>query len=81
MSMVRLGGDEFLAVFQSGENGAGVSESLNQARARYEAACRQHGSLSFSIGGGLIGDKIEDALEELDQRMYEDKQRNNRAAK
>lgn len=76
MAMIRLGGDEFLAIFQSGETADGVLESLRQARTRYEAAYRQHGNLSFSMGIGRLGEQIDVALGELDQLMYEDKHRN-----
>lgn len=76
MAMIRLGGDEFLAIFQSGETAGGVSEALEQARIRYEAAYRQHGNLSFSMGIGQLGKEIDAALDELDQLMYKDKQRN-----
>lgn len=76
MAMIRLGGDEFLAIFQSGETAGGVSIALEQARIRYEAAYRQHGNLSFSMGIGQLGKQIDAALDELDQLMYKDKQRN-----
>ncbi len=76
MTMIRLGGDEFLAIFQSGETADGVLESLRQARTRYETAYRQHGNLSFSMGIGRLGEQIDVALGELDQLMYEDKHRN-----
>ncbi|MCD7995475.1 MAG: GGDEF domain-containing protein [Clostridia bacterium] len=76
MAMIRLGGDEFIAIFQSGETADAVSESLRQARIRYEAVHRQHGNLSFRMGIGRLGEKMDAALGELDQLMYEDKQRN-----
>ena len=76
LAMVRLGGDEFLAVFQSGESAEGILESLKQARTRYESLYHQHAKLSFSIGIGQLKAPIEASLGELDQLMYEDKHRN-----
>ena len=75
MAMIRLGGDEFLAIFQSGETAEGILESLKQARIRYDAVYRQCGNLSFSMGIGLLEEQIDAALGEMDQLMYEDKQR------
>ena len=76
MAMIRLGGDEFLAIFQSGETADAILESLKQARSRYEAARVQHSSLSFSMGVSLLGEQMDAALDELDKLMYEDKHRN-----
>ena len=76
MAMIRLGGDEFLAIFQIGETAESILESLKQARTRYEAARIQHSNLSFSMGIGLLGEQIDASLGELDQLMYQDKQRN-----
>lgn len=76
MAMIRLGGDEFLAIFQSGETADDILESLKQARSRYEAARAQHSSLSFSMGVSLLGEQMDAALDELDKLMYEDKHRN-----
>lgn len=75
MARIRLGGDEFLAVFQSGETAEGILESLEKARAQYVAARIQHSRLSFSMGVGLLGKQMDAALNELDQLMYGDKHR------
>lgn len=76
MTMIRLGGDEFLAIFQSGETLEDISEALKQARTRYETVRLRHCSLSFSMGISRLSEQIDAALHEMDRLMYEDKQRN-----
>lgn len=73
--MIRLGGDEFLAIFKREKTREEICRALSQARSEFETLYSMYSYLSFSAGVDMIGPKTDETLRMLDKRMYEDKKR------
>lgn len=76
--IVRLGGDEFLIIFQNGSTEGGLCHSLELARRQFQEVYSGYPYLSFSFGLDLISCDIQETLIRLDRLLYEEKEKRRR---
>lgn len=72
-TVIRLGGDEFLVIFSNGFEEKELLERLENSRKLFEEVYSKYRYLSYSYGLGVIGHSIDEALIDLDKKMYKDK--------
>ncbi|MDU1910434.1 GGDEF domain-containing protein [Fusobacterium sp.] len=72
-TVIRIGGDEFLAVFSNAFEEEKILEILENSRNLFEKTYSEYEYLSFSYGVELLGHSIERTLVALDKKMYKDK--------
>lgn len=73
ISVVRIGGDEFLAILTAGLPEEEIVRLFESLREEFEFRFRKYRYLSFSYGIEMLTDNIEDTLVLIDSKMYKNK--------
>ncbi|MEG0276361.1 MAG: GGDEF domain-containing protein [Coprobacillus sp.] len=74
IAMIRIGGDEFIAIFRTSVEEHDICKMINQLRKEYNKRYKQYSYLSFSYGVGMVEKGLVETIQKIDKALYADKE-------